>query len=303
MAGPLPVHELDIPPPDKLPFAIGSFETIGPLSRADFPHRHTFYEIAFVTKGQGAHVVDLAERELRPPMLCFVMPGQVHFWRRAVGLEGKVILFTDEFLEAYPRDREVLHRLECLALSRKDGAAFGAVTREMEEEYRQRAPGCTAILQACLHILLLRASRLSCVTGAPPPGGGAASVARKFVALLGLPGGHLRTVQGSARRIGVSPAYLNEAVKSVLRRTPGQLIRQAQLLEAKRLLARTELTVQQVAKELGFADPSYFCRFFRREQGQTPGDFRRTSGKHHDHRDRPIDGDASGSSSSWYDTD
>src|SRR5262245_33316150 len=105
MAGPLPVHELDIPPPDRLPFAIGSFDRIGPLSRtastcaacvagghawpgrstqpsqppSSLPHRHTFYEIAFVTTGHGAHVVDLTERELRPPTLCFVLPGQVHF--------------------------------------------------------------------------------------------------------------------------------------------------------------------------------------------------------------------------------
>jgi len=288
MAGPLPVHELEIPPRDLLPFAIGSFDRIGPLSRADFPHRHTFYEIALVTTGQGAHVVDLTERELRPPMLCFVMPGHVHFWRRTTGLEGKVILFTSEFLVAYPRDREVLQALgsaQSLSLSKKDRIAFEAVIREMEVEYRVRAPGCTAILQACLHILLLRASRLSCMKSALPPNGGAASIARKFVALLALPGGHLRTVQGSARRIGVSPAYLNEAVKSVLRRTPGQLIRQAQVLEAKRLLAQTDLSVQKVAKELGFADPSYFCRFFRREAGLTPGSFRRGSEKHHDHRD------------------
>ena len=63
------------------------------------------------------------------------------------------------------------------------------------------------------------------------------------------------------------------------------------MLEAKRLLARTDLTVQQVAKELGFADPSCFCQFFRREAGLTPGSFRRGMGKHHDNRERSIDGD------------
>ena len=121
--------------------------------------------------------------------------------------------------------------------------------------------------------------RLCGVAGTFAPSGGAASVARKFVALLAMPGGHLRTVPGSARRIGVSTAYLNEAVKTVLRRTPGQLIRQAQVHEAKRLLAQTDLSVQEVAKELGFVDPSYFCRLFRREVGTTPGSFRRTGGK------------------------
>lgn len=165
-------REPGIPPRDLLPFAIGSFDRIGPLARADFPHRHTCYEIAFVTAGQGAHVVDLTERELRPPIMCFVMPGQVHFWRRATGLEGKMILFSGEFLEAYPRDREVWQALgsaQSLALSKKDAVAFGAVMREMEEEYRLRAPGCTPILQACLHILLLRASRLSRGRSALPP--------------------------------------------------------------------------------------------------------------------------------------
>ncbi|MGW7360191.1 hypothetical protein ACWGI0_27050 [Streptomyces sp. NPDC054802] len=53
--------------PNAMPFAIGTFDTIGPMSRADFPHRYAFYEIVYVTAGTGAHVVDLARRELRPP--------------------------------------------------------------------------------------------------------------------------------------------------------------------------------------------------------------------------------------------
>ncbi|OEU97266.1 hypothetical protein AN217_04555 [Streptomyces qinglanensis] len=49
------------------------------------------------------------------------------------------------------------------------------------------------------------------------------------------------------------------------------------MLEAKRLLAGTAMTVRQVAHEVGFADPAYFCRFFRRETGASPGEFRRES--------------------------
>jgi AraC family transcriptional regulator, transcriptional activator of pobA len=161
MAGPLPGYELEF--------------RIEPLSHADFPHRHPYYEIAFITTS--------------PPMLCFAIPGQVRFWPRAAGLEGKVIQFPAEFLEAYPRDREVLQALgsaRSLTLSKKDGLAFAAVTREMEEEYGLRGPGSTAILQACLHVLLLRAARLSSARAVPA--GGAASIARKFVTLLGLPG-------------------------------------------------------------------------------------------------------------------
>ncbi len=69
---------------------------------------------------------------------------------------------------------------------------------------------------------------------------------------------------------------------------PGRLVRDARTQEAKRLLAKTDLTVRQVALRVGFDDPSYFCRFFRRETGLSPGDFRRGAeggrDKHHDHR-------------------
>lgn len=104
----MPTHRLEVPMPNTLPFAIGTFDTIGPMSRASFPHRHTFHEIVHVTGGTGEHVVDLAHFPLRPPNLCFIAPGQVHHWENVTGLEGSVILFTDDFLLDHPADRRAL---------------------------------------------------------------------------------------------------------------------------------------------------------------------------------------------------
>ena len=54
----------------------------------------------------------------------------------------------------------------------------------------------------------------------------------------------------------------------------GVWLRQRLLLEAKRLLVHTDLTVSQVGEKLEFKDTTYFNRFFKRETGQTPGAFR-----------------------------
>ncbi|MEF2524862.1 AraC family transcriptional regulator [Streptomyces sp. CS62] len=55
------------------------------------------------------------------------------------------------------------------------------------------------------------------------------------------------------------------------------------------------MTVRQVAHQAGFTDPSYFCRFFRRETGLTPGGFRAgLAGKHHDPRITSIAAPESG---------
>ncbi|MFD7668807.1 helix-turn-helix domain-containing protein [Streptomyces sp. NPDC059788] len=308
------MHRLDVPAPHLLPFAIGSFDTIGPLSRAGFPHRHSFHEIVYVTDGTGTHVLDEDRRPLRPPHLFFITPGQVHYWDRVTGLRGWVILFTDDFLLAHPGDRDALARLgerPWLRPGPDDAARLAGLVREMLREYGERAPSFTSVLQAQLHILIARGLRLSAPDGVAGPEGAdgrgagsgsrgtdfvsgrAAVVAREFTRLLAQPGSAGRSVRSYADELGVSVGHLAELVKRSTGRTPGRLIRHAQTVEAKRLLSGSDLTVSQVARRVGFADPAYFCRFFRRETGLSPGDFRRaaggTGGIHHDPRAESIE--------------
>ncbi|QNP64693.1 helix-turn-helix transcriptional regulator [Streptomyces genisteinicus] len=303
--GALPMHRLEVPMPNAMPFAIGTFDTIGPMSRADFPHRHTFWEIVHVTGGTGAHVVDLARWELDPPHLCVIAPGQVHHWEDARGLDGTVVLFTDGFLRDHPGDRELLRGLGArpwLALDEARHSAVARLVAELGDEYRRGARGFDSVLRALLHVLVVRASRMQ-EDPARTPGARSAragdggqgrpgAVAAEFVRLIGGSDPALWSVGVCAARIGVTPGYLAEAVKTATGRTPGELVRAARTHEAQRLLARTGLSVRQVAGRVGFADPAYFCRFFRRETGTSPGDFRRGAAAageiHHEHRIQSI---------------
>nr|WP_246018668.1 AraC family transcriptional regulator [Saccharothrix australiensis] len=276
--GELPMHRLEVPMPNALPFAIGTFEAIGPMSRANFPHRHTFHEIVYVTGGTGTHVVDLARWELSPPHLCVIAPGQVHHWVDTRDLEGFVVLFTDDFLIDHPADRDLLRRLSerpWLTLDDATHASLSGLIAELDVEYRAREVGVESVLRSLLHVLIVRAARLPETPAAAPPARTGA-VAEEFARLAGRPDVDLWSVRAYAERIGVTPGYLTEAVKAATGRTPSELVREARASEAKRLLARTDLTVRQIAARVGFADPAYFCRFFRRETGVSPGDFRRT---------------------------
>ncbi|WP_307843424.1 helix-turn-helix domain-containing protein [Streptomyces sp. B15] len=281
----MPLHRLDVPAPRRLPFAIGTFDTIGPLSRAAYPHRHTFYEIAYVTRGSGTHVIDLRRWPLRPPHLCFIAPGQSHHWQQRQQVHGCVVLFDEAFLLAHPEDRELLRRLSThpsLPLSGPAAARVDGLLSAMRTEYGEAQRGMRSVLQAYVHILLVHADRLPAqehpdgTPDAEAAGSRPAAVAGQFVRLLERPGAAAaRTVSACAGELGVSTGHLTAAVRAATGCTPGQLIRHAQVLEAKRLLDGTGMTVRQVAREVGFADPAYFCRFFRRETGASPGEFRR----------------------------
>ncbi|RLK60967.1 helix-turn-helix transcriptional regulator [Actinokineospora cianjurensis] len=278
--GELPMHRLEVPAPTALPFVVGTFEQVGPLSRASFPHRHTFYEIVHVTGGSGTHVLDLARLPLRPPHLCVITPGQVHHWEDARDLRGSVVLFTDDFLLDHPADRDRLRRLSerpWTTLTPEEDDCTGRLVEELSEEFRRGDEDWHTVLRALLHVLVVRAGRLpQTPAAAPVVPARAGSVADEFTRLTSRVDLDLWSVQAYAEHIGVSPGYLTEAVKAATGRTPSELVRQSRAAEAKRLLARTDLTVRQVADRVGFADAAYFCRFFRREAGVSPGDFRRS---------------------------
>ncbi|MFB6828047.1 helix-turn-helix domain-containing protein [Streptomyces hydrogenans] len=284
-----PVHRLELRLPDQVPFAAGGFDAMGPMSRADYPHRHTFYEIVHVVEGSGVHVIDAERYDVRPPQLGVILPGQVHRWEGVRGLEGSLVLFTPEFLVGGVGDEDLLRRLGERPWVDLDGAAHertSSLMEELAEEYRGGDDGFAGVLRSLLHVLLVRAAR---VPGGRPvalPQG----VAGEFLRIVAEVGSGGVSVRECAGRLGVSPGHLNEVVRGGTGRTPAALLREARVREAQRLLIATSLSVRQVAARVGFEDPAYFCRFFRREVGTSPGGFR----KHHDRPVPSIEADAGG---------
>jgi AraC family transcriptional activator of pobA len=104
---------------------------------------------------------------------------------------------------------------------------------------------------------------------APP-----ASPVARFQALIDDHYRQVHRVAGYARLLAVTPGHLNDLIKAATGQTASALIEARLLLEAKRLLAHSDAPAAEIAAHLGFPDPSYFGRFFRRHVGRSPGAFR-----------------------------
>lgn len=89
-----------------------------------------------------------------------------------------------------------------------------------------------------------------------------------------------RGVRFYAGKLFISPKHLTETIKAATGHTAGEWISNVLALEAQSLLQSHEYSIQQVARLLGYPDQSSFGKFFKKETGYSPSDYRKgLSGK------------------------
>lgn len=247
-------------------------------------HRHDFYKIALVTGGRGRLTADFNEYPIRPPMLLQFAPGMVHGWQTEEPPRGYVMNFDRSFFgeNVHEQAELVENKLFCtysgprvLSLPAKQQAQFEQLAQAIEREAQSRGAEHAAALRSYLRIWLIEAGRVAQVQPQPAASNDRrTALANRFLCMVGEGDLKLTSVSDYAARLDVTVNHLNEAVRTALRKTAGQVIRERVLLEGKRLLLHSELSVSEIAYQLGFEDPSYFGRSFRKQTGQTPAAFR-----------------------------
>ena len=242
-------------------------------------HAHSFYLLLYISRGQGTHTVDLVTYELGPGSVFFLAPGQVHRWQLPPDVEGIIVCFEAGFYHLRYPDRELstlpfFNLTQPPVLYLPPANAVQPVFEQLCAEYQSAHPNRAEVLRTYLHLALELAVR-HCAPGQPAVEATLAQQQlREFGALLNQHYRRYRAVRDYAERLHLTPNYLNALCRRVLGRTASALIHARVVLEAQRLLSHTALTVNQVADELGFDDPSYFGRYFRKYAGHTPEAFR-----------------------------
>jgi AraC-like DNA-binding protein len=74
----------------------------------------------------------------------------------------------------------------------------------------------------------------------------------------------------------ISSRTLSDLTQQLINKTPLQIIQERIILESQRLLLHSELNVTQIGYRLGFEDPSYFVKFFKKHANMSPSGFRKS---------------------------
>jgi len=133
--------------------------------------------------------------------------------------------------------------------------------------------GYEILIKALIHVLIVHANRWPVIASVTPTV--ANSLQGDFNQLLERWYKKERSIQAYADKLQVSLVVLNQTIKAFTGMTASEQIQKRIILEAKRQLSYTRQSVSEIAYALGFEDPNYFWKYFKRYTGLTPGIFRR----------------------------
>lgn len=255
------------------------------------PHAHDFLVLVFVERGSGPVRLDDREWQVDAGDVLLVAPGEVVTFvgRELRAADGWAVYFPPDVIEPgdpgaflswrahpllFPFVRGVAGGAQRLHVPPTERAVLAEQFVALDRELRERRDGYNEAVIAHLTLLLVAVSRLATDVADDLIVRDEPLLAAVFDAIEGGFRGPL-TLADVAATVGLTPGHLTTVVRRKTGRAVQQWITERRMAEARRLLVETELTVEAVGARVGYRDPGYFARRFRRAHGASPLEWRR----------------------------
>ena len=245
------------------------------------PHRHgSLMQLLLLTQGSAVAQIDARQEALALPCLLVIPPMCVHGFEFSVDVDGHVVTIASPLLQSINKNlgeyAAFLQLSHILEIDCQQQSLLSTLFNNIAYEYRQQQVFRDLSLQAAVSQLLIwivRNGQSPQTEGKQQPTSGR----QYFSQFMQLVEQHFckhLSLDSYAAQLCISKPHLNSLCRQYADRSALQLIHQRLLLEAKRDLIYTVLTVSDIADKLGFSEPPYFTRFFKRLTGKSPREFR-----------------------------
>jgi AraC family transcriptional activator of pobA len=255
-----PIAEFDIPPE-----GISILDMQAGFSEKEHdvftPHRDKHYLLVIATKGDFCMIIDFQMITVTAPAILLISPGQVHQLLEINDPHGLSINFDPSLL---PSGLQHTLLLEDAVLLQQ----VHALAQVMLQLQTDQHPAKQAILHAILHLI-------ANTTAIPARKENRALIIEKeFRILLQQHFKEWKKPSLYAAALAISLPHLNDTVRSITGHSISTHIQQQVILEAKRLLYFSELSMKEISFALGIEDPVYFSKLFKKLVDITPMEFR-----------------------------
>ena len=255
---------------------------LGRFPMLEHAHTQNFFLLCLVDAGPGHVELDQYRIEFDQPKAIVFKPNCISTLSLPFSAHGKVIFFDEDFF-SLRYNNNILSQFEFLRhektpylrLSEDQFIVWRDLVDQIHTEFDKTDNHRITVLRSYLNILLIEWERhFTKKTGIAVR----SSLNEKIVKFDRLVDEHfsqLKLPSAYAEMLNISPNHLTRLCKKETGQTPGELIRKRIILEAKRLLHYTPLSIKEIAESLGFESTSYFVTFFKKALSITPEQFRK----------------------------
>ena len=244
------------------------------------PHRHHgLFQMLWLARGKARVELDGQLANLSGGQVLLVPQHCVHGFRFSEDADGVVITLAYAFFQRLQPDLgPVLHAMSTpVVYAPKPGAdrrQIEAAFHSTHEAYAGQPTHRSLLIESQLVSLLVWLSRLLPVREDDLPLARGREHLARFSQLVETNYAAQHPLEFYAASLGISAAHLNALCRQLTGRSALALIHARIALEARRYLVYTPMPVKDVSDALGFSDPAYFTRFFKRQTGIAPIVFR-----------------------------
>jgi len=245
------------------------------------PHRLNFFAILIITGGSVNHIVDFEIHNLQAGDVMVISKGQIHAFDESSIYKGYLLLFTDAFMQKYIAQStlaQINHLYNYfLGQGKMNNPDRNHILIDMlSTELKTNSSSLSNIVGAMLSIYLLKLNNENTNPTRISVDNRFLNYFNQFKILVEKNFTKTRDAKAYAADLSISYKHLNDVSKEIVNSTAKSFIDNYVILEAKRMLVSTSLSVKEIAFELGFDEPTNFLKYFKKHTSITPVDFRKT---------------------------
>lgn len=253
----------------------------------EYPHRHDFYEVLYLSAGSGYYIIDSNKFKIEPPCIFFMTPGQTHKLELSQDIDGYIFLFTPDFYLLNQSNKNKLLSFPFFhSVTRQNPPLYLTQTEDNTFIKNLLIRGCNhvknntlseEIIRSLLDLILLTCNELYPKEYKVLPNNKGHITVKKFMLLIEENYQLNLKVSDYANMLAITANHFSQLVKQITGKTTHEILQEKNILEIKRLLLYTNLTVTEIATHMNFTDQSYLTKYFKKYTGLTPLQYRNES--------------------------
>jgi len=248
-------------------------------------HKVNSYILIFIEKNLGRHSVGYTDYYYTKGTVLAIRKNKVHHFYKNNKVEGYFLIFSDDFLNSYLNQREVAKIIQLFSeflvssktqLKEEEFTEVFYLLRKIEKEFTEKSDEYSfKIIRSLLHILITLLHRIKSRGHNKVQLSNYLKEFLKFQNLLESDYGKSKKVKYYANKLGFSTKKLNTIVQYIANKPVKSFIDDLVITKAKSFLLNTNMSVKEIAFNLGFKDPSNLYKYFKKHTFNTPESYRK----------------------------